>query len=181
MGLWQIATVLRPLLFALVFALAACAARAQPAMSLTSDHVGPVGLGMTEAEIRALGFSVERQELEGEGGEYTRLVVRLADDQVVEADLYDEVVADMTTTSQAFVTDRGARVGMTLSELRALYPEGRVNIGREEGSYFNYAIGPSPAGSFQLGERGVPETCFDYRGECPDLGAQRSVSYYAVR
>lgn len=47
---------------------------------------------------------------------------------------------------------------MTLAELRHLYPHGHLNIGGEEGGYFNYSI--SRTGGFGFEMRTVPEGCF---------------------
>lgn len=110
-----------------------------------------------------------------EGDPYDRLTVVVGEGQEIVVILQGDRVGDIETASSVFATDSGANVGDTLSELRALYPSGRVNIGSEEGRYFNFET--PDRGFFDLDTTGVPESCFDYRGECPDLGAQRATSY----
>jgi len=139
-----------------------------------ANSIGPVRFGMSAVEIEALGFPTERDQVIREGDAYDRVTVNV-DGESIEVIFFDNRLADITTESTAFVTDRNARVGAALADLRALYPDGQVNIGPEEGGYFNFMT-PERA-FFDLDQTGVPDTCFDYRGECPDLGAQRSIGY----
>ena len=131
---------------------------------------------MTESEIQVLGLPTTRELADSEGGPYVRLVVNVAPNQVVEVALFDGRAEGLTTTSPYFSTTRGARVGMTLLELQRLYPEGRLNVGAEEGFYLNYAT--ERGASFHLDMAGVPDACFERR-ECPDPTARRSVMYLA--
>jgi hypothetical protein len=130
---------------------------------------------MSMTDIEGLGFHTARDQVFLEGDPYDRIIVDIGGGETIEGIFWQERLSDIATGSSRFVTDRGARVGMTLQALRTLYPEGQVNIGSEEGGYFNFET-PDNA-FFQLDQTGVPATCFEYRGECPDLGAQRSIGY----
>lgn len=162
--------------FVLVIAAAACAAPSQPAeTALSGTSIGPVHFGMTATDVAGLGLPQARDQVFLEGDAYDRITLIVGDNQTIEVTLQGERVGDIETASSNFATAEGAKVGDTLGELRALYPSGEVNIGREEGGYFNFET--PEHGFFELDTTGVPDTCFDYQGECPDLGAQRSISY----
>lgn len=160
------------LALALVLLLAACAQHVDRTMG--ASNIGPVQFGMSAAEIDALGFPTTHDQVMLEGDAYDRISVDI-EGEVVEVIFFDNRLADITTASAAFATDRNARVGATLAELRVLYPEGEVNIGPEEGGYFNFET--QDHAFFDLDQTGVPPYCFEYNGECPDLGAQRSTGY----
>ena len=154
----------------------ACAATTQPAnVELSGTSIGPVRFGMTASDIAELGLPTHRDQVSLEGDAYDRITVTVGDGEAIVIILQGDRVGDIETASSVFETANGASVGDTLSELRALYPTGEVNIGREEGGYFNFET--PEHGFFELDRTGVPESCFDYNGECPDLGAQRSTSY----
>jgi hypothetical protein len=168
---------MRAVLLVLALALMSCSsAGAQTEAQLTPTQIGPVRLGMSEVEIRALGFEHTREIAEGEGGEFVRIIVNLGDERSVVADLYDDRTGSLEITSPVLTTERGAHVGMTLEELRQLYPNGEVNIGSIEGNYFNLRI--ADGAFFQFHPALLPDSCFRYRGACPDQSGQRSISYF---
>lgn len=163
-------------LIAAVF-LASSAYAAPPRPELTSDSIGPIHFGMTPREVEQLGFPIERSHplLEGEEG-YLQYDVDLGGDRSISVLFYHDRLSDISTRSARFATVEGARVGITLRELRQLYPNGHVNIGDEETFYFNYAIAPGVF--FQFDPDGLPEGCFRYGGTCPDLSDRASAEYF---
>lgn len=168
---------MRAVVVVLALALMSCSsAGAQTQPQLTSTKIGPVRLGMSEADIRALGLDFAREVAEGEGGEFVRITVNLGGGLLVVADLYGDRTDSLEIVSPVMTTERGAHVGMTLAELRELYPDGQVNIGSAEGRYFNLRI--ADGAFFQFDPSLLPDSCFLYRGACPGQSDQLSVSYF---
>ena len=158
---------------ALLLGAAADARTVRP--GLTGNSVGPISFGMSAADIEALGLPFERDTLLLEDEPYPRIVVEFERGGTIEALFFGGRLADLTTRAGRLATARGARVGQTLDELRSRYPEGVVNIGEADGRYFKFET--PEFGFFDFETGGVPATCFDYNGACPDLGDRRSISY----
>lgn len=157
-------------------ALAGCVAQAHDATAWRAAHqqIGLLRTGMSTTDVEALGYPVMRDEPLWEGTPTLRLNVSI-EDEVVEAWFYEGRVEILVTQSQRFATAEGARVGMTLGELRRTYPNGRVSIGNEEGGYFFFKTAPDGV-SFEVDHAGVPDSCYEYQGRCPDLSAQRATA-----
>jgi hypothetical protein len=153
----------------------ACAEAQTFSDGLTAESIGPIRFGMSAADIEALGLTVRRDTVVLEGDAYPRMVVEFENGDTVEVLFWQDRLSDLRTNAAELATDRGARVGASLRELRSIYPDGEVNIGREEGRYFNFET--PEHGFFDFDTTGVPASCFDYNGQCPDLGDRRSVSY----
>lgn len=140
-----------------------------------SHKLGPLHIGMTRAEVTALHLPIKTSTVNLEGEEYALLTVRVAKNVRIKATLCGEQICDLETTSRAYVTAEGARVGDTLAELRKKYPAGQVNLGDEEGPHFSYA---SDVGGqvfiFDAGKLG--KACVVENRHCPqNLEAERSI------
>jgi hypothetical protein len=164
---------MRFLVLALI--ISACAATASPERGMSGTNVGPVHFGMTVSDIEALGLPASRDQIFWEGDAYDRITLTVAERDTIEIILDGNRVGDIETASSSFATENGAKVGASLQELGELYPAGQINIGSEEGHYFNFET--PDHGFFEFDTTNVPPTCFDYGGTCPDLGDHRSVSY----
>lgn len=163
-------------LLAFSLMIAACGTTEPPTYAtLSGTSIGPVQFGMTPGDVDALGLSTHRDQAYLEGDPYDRMMVTVDEGNTVEVIFLRNRVVDITTTSTQFTAHNGARVGNTLRELRQLYLQGRVYIGEEEGRHFTFQTGEG--GYFDLSMEGVPASCFQHRGVCPDLGGQRSIRY----
>ncbi len=170
-------TMLRTVILSLILSLSSADRVCAQDVQLTPERIGPIHVRMSGAEIRSLGMDVVEDVVNLEGDDYVRFQVGIADDISVEVIFWGGRAVDLTTDAASFMTDRGAHVGMTLEELRRLYPEGQIFIGNEEGFYFSFQTTPDGA-VFLFDTRTIPESCFAWRGECPDLSDRRAYRYF---
>ena len=158
----------------------AASASAQEATRLSADGVGPVTFALSRDQIDHLGAPIERGTVNLEGDDYERYRITLAPERIVEVTFWDGQSTDISTTSADFTTQEGAHVGMTLAELRRLYPNGQFHIGAEEGSYMSFAI--SPGYGFSFDTDGIADSCFRWHQPCPtDLEARRATEFFLAR
>lgn len=142
-----------------------------PETSLRSRSIGPVALGMTEAEVASLGYPMRLDETRGADRRY---VVSVAAGRDIGVTFHDGRVQPLTTSSSDFHAYRGGRVGATLDELRAYYPEGRVERGG--GPYLSFVVAPGHA--FMFDAREETGTCTRWDGApCPEFGRHRAIRY----
>jgi hypothetical protein len=171
--------VIRIVVIALAFSLICVqACVAQGSAALTATQIGPLSTGMSPAEVEALNLPIVRDEVFTEGDPYPRYIVDIGAGQTVEVLFWNGRAFNLQTASANMATVRGARVGMSLAELRDLYPDGKVNIGDAEGWYFNYQI--ERGAMFLFDVSGLADTCFEYRGDCPDLSDRRANVFVAI-
>ncbi len=150
----------------------------QPIMA--GGRIGPIVVGMTSANLEALGLPFVQQEINWEGDLYPQYVIEFTENSQVIATLFNDVVWDVTTHSALFVTPEGARVGDTLAELRTIYPSGRDVIGFADGIFFNFVLPGQSHAIFMIDKTSLGNDCIDYRRNCPDdLDQRRSISFFA--
>ena len=111
-------------------------------LPLLGNRIGTIRLGMSVGEIESGPYSFERTEINIEGEIYPRYAILICPDVEVIATLdpQDLEVYEVRTSSQRFARENGAHVGMTLSELRQLFPDSRISRGYADGLYFVLAF-----------------------------------------
>ncbi|MES1201382.1 MAG: hypothetical protein ABUS57_08010 [Pseudomonadota bacterium] len=167
---------------AIIFlALMATPAAAQPSghVLMTNEQIGPVHVNTPIATLPAQGLRVAPHRYEYQANQYTNYIVRTAGGQEIVAEELRGRVASMSTRSPIFITREGAHVGMTLADLRRLYPRGESHVGHEEeGDYFTFAVDErGQAGVFVFDARRLPRSCFESQPRCPDLSAERATEF----
>jgi hypothetical protein len=146
--------------------------------TMSSSRIGPVRTGMSAAEIEALGLAFETRSDNQEGEDLVQYVLAAGDGAELIATMSDGAAVEVATTSPQFADARGAHVGMTLDELRALHPDGFFYIGNEAGDFMSYTL-PEGVAVFAFDTAGIDAACFQPRRRCPTpLGSKRATRYF---
>lgn len=147
-------------------------------LSMSARHIGPVQVGVSTDAIEALNLPFETEVSYGEGDEYLNYILTISTDASVTATTYEGAVVEVSTLSPAFENAQGAHVGMSLDELRALYPNGVFYIGAEAGEFMSFSLLPD-GGVFSFDIAGIDAACFQPRRRCPTpLGPRRATRYF---
>jgi hypothetical protein len=137
----------------------------------------PLHIGMTPTQVEALGLPTKSRIVSYEDEKHEELVVSTPKGDV-EIYLLQGIVARLSTSSTQFHTKRGVFVGVTINELKALYPEGRLISGFGDGGYLNFIL-QSEGGVFEFSAEGLSENCLTFGEDCPaDFGVRRSVRFF---
>lgn len=111
--------------------------------AITGSSIGGIRLGMTKSEILESGLPVTELVVEHLAIPYSEYRITICEGAEVVAHFNKDDYIDFIRTSSAyFKTAKGAHVGMTLKELRELYPEGEVSRGAgDSGLYVDFSTG----------------------------------------
>ena len=156
-------------LFLAVCALALASFAASPVQADGSRHaLGPVYIGMTHDQVQALGIATNHITQDVGGGDtVVREHLAIGGGQAVDAIFQDGVVISLATVSPNFVALGGGHVGVTLAELRGLYPHGHFYWGQnpDAGPFMNYDAGGGL--SFAFNTDNLRPECLEQRRRCP--------------
>lgn len=134
--------------------------------TMGDSHIGPVRLGMSVAEVTAMP-GVKRTSRNEEGDYYPLYTVAICPGVEVEALSHDgdRTIDYIDTYSSDFLTPQGAYVGMTVAQLKRVYPRGRLQYGMADGFYASFLSGTGVY--FRIRTEGIPKTCFtDIHADC---------------
>ncbi|OYW78463.1 MAG: hypothetical protein B7Z26_09730 [Asticcacaulis sp. 32-58-5] len=111
-------------------------------------------------------FKLKTEQYASDGDDYLRYEIDVCPGVIVIAEtaLDSHVIDRIETTSNYFVTAKGAKVGMTVAELRKLYPRGKTYIGAEEGWYASFSTNEGVY--FELHTASIPRDCFESNRNC---------------
>lgn len=174
------------------FCALAGAAEAKEQISLNSSNNVEVFYGipidLTLSKIKSLPYRAEVGYRTSEGEPYTTAVVIAADGVLVEISFdQDGKLWGMETASSNAIAPGGLRVGSRLSDVRAAWPEGKLNWGVEEnqatvtfytGTNLAFSFDPAdmPPGALRAGLRGskIPDLKVQsfYVGSAPMTGPE---------
>jgi hypothetical protein len=130
---------------------------------VTARAMGPLPLGESVAALKA-GYKTTAIPFADE--RYTGVIhtVAICGDTEIDAITQGKhsAVDKLRTASPIFLTAKGAHVGMTVAELRQLYPNGKLNIFIGEGAEANFDTGMGIV--FDLDGAMVPHGCYDNDG-----------------
>ena len=171
-----------PTLLALGLAAATPALAQQPNATLMSQTgIGPIRVGMTAEDIGKLGLparpGIERIEEETR----QRLDVSVANGAVVSAIFGRDAAkgaSAVSTTSTAFATDRGARVGMPFEDIQRRHPGGVRRLDDEVRGALIYEL-PGERAAFEFDVKNVPRGCFKTNDGCSAPGPACSIVHSA--
>lgn len=136
-----------------------------PMTSLGDRSIGPISLGMTRAEVEALGMPIRRNR--------QSYLVFVAEGREVRVVFQGDRVWRLATASRDFSAYRGGRVGATLEEMRSYYPEGRV---LREGVLLSFIIAPGRV--FLFDTREPTNSCMRWGGQpCPEFDQTHAFEY----
>lgn len=155
-------------------------------MLMTASQIGPVKLGMTEADVAGLdngsSVSVVRHAhySEESGADEVEYFVTICGDAEITAEFYStSSVYEISTQSPAFVTVESARVGMAAGELQSIYESGRSINFWNEGMQRTFIIDDGEHGVFTFGDGRCEIGRSTVRSECNAvLPDEVSVSYW---
>lgn len=153
---------------------------------MSSDAIGPIKRGWVQSDILVLGLPTGAREEPTEGDPIT--IYTIAVSAGVTVDVWfgsDDKPYVLETSSPAFATAEGARVGDTMARLKALYPGGRISSGLIEGARLSFGL---PADSvsavagmwFTFETEGLSDDCLREGLGCGDLSAMKSKSFSVV-
>ena len=117
-----------------------------------------VRVGMTAAQVRALGYPTLASSVMEEGERYPTMRVTIADGVELVALFAGELLHRYTVTSPRVTTRLGSGVGTTWGELKQRYPDGRLLLGYEAGKHANFVSGSKVIIRLDMGQ--IDEVCF---------------------
>ena len=132
-------------------------------------RIGTLRTGTVE-QITAGPQPYRRTNFTDEGGDHYEYVVTVCPGVQIEAyvDIGKTDIYQLSTSSSAYVTAEGAHVGMTVAELKAVYPRGELHYAEVEGRYAGFATGRGL--TFTIDYSGIPDDCFHANyGKCDRL------------
>ena len=146
---------------------------------IQEDRIGAVGLGDTLDQLEQK-YAV--QESEFPYSEQLGYAISQCDDDDVVVFQADEsgTVISIFTASPQFLTENGGRVGMKLSQLISLYPDGVISTGVEEGGWI--AFRPhSLSEYFEFDLKNTEIECLrDYQNCSPDFYDRVAIGYWVL-
>lgn len=146
-------------------ALRAAAAQGNPdvgeyVIDSSAGSLKGVYVGMSESDLSSLGYPQSRGSVILEGDEYVTVNVTLGEPVALDCTLDADGAVDRCSTDSLLVHDeKGAGVGTALNELKAMYPEGRLLIGDEDGRFASFVNGSKVI--FALDKSRIDDLCFD--------------------
>jgi hypothetical protein len=160
-------------------ALVGCSASDQ----ITENAIGPIVLNYDKAKIKGLDYSYEVVNEEYEGIEYETYKIEIQPNvEVIASFDASNKVSKLETFSPFFRTSDGARIGMSLDQLREIYPGGRIYKGvSDAGLQFNFT-GKFAHHVFMFDANKIGADCILNEKDCPaDFGALNSVGFYMYK
>jgi hypothetical protein len=165
------------MLLALLLAACGPSTKANIDGRLTGHAIGPVWVGMPVEELRSLGSPVTWRDVTHEGEPYREAIVSVDHGEIVASFATDRVF-EVSTTSPAFRFDRGAHVGSSIDDLKAVFPEGELIGGWSEELFLHFVVGDG-GGVFRFDASGLSEECLVFSRDCPpNLGLRPATSYF---
>ncbi len=150
---------------------------------MSADAIGPIKRGWVQSDILVLGLPTEVRQEPTEGDPKTIYTIAVSEGVVVGVWFgSDDKPYVLETSSPAFATAEGARVGDTMARLKTLYPSGRVSSGLIEGARLNFTLPADSVGgvagmSFAFETEGLSDDCLREGRSCGDLSAMKSKSF----
>ncbi|WKL57295.1 hypothetical protein Q1W73_16770 [Asticcacaulis sp. ZE23SCel15] len=133
--------------------------------TLSPSAIGSIKLGSSIKSLTPR-FKLKTEQYASDGDDYLRHEIDVCPGVIViAATALDRHIIDrIETTSNYFVTAKGAKVGMTVAELRKLYPRGETYTGAEEGWYASFST--KEGVYFELQIDAIPRDCFETTRNC---------------
>jgi len=170
-------------LFYAVCALALASFAASPVQAEGQRHaLGPVYIGMTHAQVQAMGIATNHIAQDAGGGEtVVREHLAIGNGQAVDAIYLRDVVISLSTSSPDYVAPGGGHVGLTLAAIRGLYPHGHFYWGQspDAGPFMNYDAGGGL--SFAFNTDNLRPECMERQRRCPTDFEEKRVTLVVMR
>ncbi|WAC48336.1 hypothetical protein OVA03_16855 [Asticcacaulis sp. SL142] len=133
--------------------------------TLSLSAIGSIELGSSIKSLTPR-FKLKTEQYASDGDDYLRHEIDVCPDVIViAATALDSPAIDrIETISNYFVTAKGAKVGMTVAELRRLYPRGETYTGAEEGWHASFSTNDGVY--FELHKASIPRDCFETNRNC---------------
>lgn len=149
-----------------------------PTFAVDARTMGPLALGQPISAVRATyNTSAQAFEDDGNGGVLYRVAICGDTDILATTEARHTTINELSTESPRFMTAKGAHAGMTVAELKRLYPGGELNILIGEGAVANFDTRTGVI--FDLDSAAVPHRCYDYGVDCTtDLRAFKSIAVH---
>jgi hypothetical protein len=163
--------------------LAAFTAPAESQPGARAEHMlGPLHIGMAYEEVKALGLPSHRIVRTINEHQVITEHVAIGQGQVIDVLIQDNHVTDLSTSSRDYVVPGGGHVGLTLADLRSLYPHGRFYWGsnNEFGPFMNYDTGAGGL-SFAFNTDNLRPECMEAHRRCPSDFEAKRVMMVVVR
>lgn len=138
---------------------------------LSKGTVGPMVVGQHVFKFASIDMNATVKRKLSEEEFYLEYTFKLREGVSIKALLSDDdvTIEKLSTNSDSFSTSRNAKVGMTLSELKFLYPNGSFDRHWDSmGSYFSFIL-PEYEGVFEIDASNVVGDCGHDMNKCETL------------
>jgi len=153
-------------------------------IQMSKGQICDVNVGRNIGELLNDGETLKVEKFSGEGEAYFVFHVPILNCGIVKVYAGDQwlKIFQLETDNKSYVTTRGARVGMTLEQLRGLYPEVDITYPKTDFKYFSLGFFlPDDEGYFEFNAEILREKCkIDYdscKNDFQKLTAKKFVTY----
>ncbi|HVZ30434.1 MAG TPA: hypothetical protein VG839_08575 [Asticcacaulis sp.] len=165
-------------LAALYLVLIAAPQACPASFAVTAHALGPLTLGEPVSALKAR-FNMSEGPFASGGIAGAVYTVAICSDAAIDAITEGKhaSVRQLRTASPIFLTAKGAHVGMSLADLKRLYPAGKLNVFIHDGAVANFDTGTGVI--FDFDGSMVPHGCYDTDGDCKaDPQTFKSIDVY---
>lgn len=150
-------------------------------VQLEKGYICGMEVGHNIRELLYDGADVTVKRTMVEGNYYLTFYINIEQCGKVEIQVDDNDIVDgLSTSLTGYTTKEGARVGMTLKEVKALYPDGQLSARffTDATSLYSFYL-PEDQGQFDFDGTGIQEKCGKSLADCgPFLDELKSVRFF---
>ena len=151
------------------------------ANELSKGMIGPLRTGVHIFDLAKYDTTASVKRKQFEEDFYLEYSFNLKDIGIINVLLKDDdrTVYKLSTKSSSITTAEGARVGMTLDELKVIYPNGRLTISWDSIDALHGFVLPEHNGVFVFNGSKMVESCEKNVSDCETfLGSISSIEYF---